>query len=344
MNMRPHHLRKSRSILSAGVLAILLILAACGGGEGATTTADAGTDTTSADTEPAETTTQDTTESTAAEGPVGEGQTVTIGWIPWEEDIAVTNLWHAILEENGFTVQQQQLDAGLLFEGLATGDLDLFFDAWLPNTHADYWERNSDQIADLGIWLDEAPLTWTVPTYLEDINSIADLQGNGDLFGGQVVGIEPSAGLTRISRDEVIPTYGLEGEYELVESSTPAMLAELENAINNEEPIVVTLWRPHPAYAQYDLKDLEDPENALGDPDEIHVVARQDFADEFPEVAAAMENFHFDQATLSELEVAVLEDVPEGEELQGAMNWLAENTDYVNAWLEGTGLSVGSGS
>src|SRR5690606_42055743 len=60
--------------------------------------------------------------------------------------------------------------------------------------------------ADLGIWLDEAPLTWTVPTYLEDINSIADLQGNGDLFGGQVVGIEPSAGLTRISRDEVIPT------------------------------------------------------------------------------------------------------------------------------------------
>src|SRR5688572_2322281 len=330
----------TRSFKSAGLaslLAMMLVLAACGDGDAATTTA-AGGDTTPPDTEASDTTTGD------AGRQVGEGQTITIGWIPWEEDIAVTNLWHAILEDNGYTVEQQQLDAGLLFEGLAQGDLDLFFDAWLPNTHADYWELNSENVADLGIWLDEAPLTWTVPTYLEDINSIADLQGNGDLFGGQVVGIEPSAGLTRISRDEVIPTYGLEGEYELVESSTPAMLAELENAINNEEPIVVTLWRPHPAYAQYDLKDLEDPENALGDPDEIHVVARQDFADEFPEVAAAMENFHFDQATLSELEVAVLEDVPEGEELQGAMNWLAENTDYVNAWLEGTGLSVGSGS
>ena len=34
----------------------------------------------------------------------------------------------------------------------------------------------------------------------------------------------------------------------------------------------------------------------------------------------------------------MLEDVEEGEELQGARNWLEQNIDYVNAWLEGTGL------
>jgi len=126
-----------------------------------------------------------------------------------------------------------------------------------------------------------------------------------------------------------------------VESSTPAMLAELDNAINNEEPIVVTLWRPHPAYANYDLKDLEDPENALGDPDEIHTVARMGFSEDFPEVAAAFGNFQFDSDILSELEVAVLQDAGEGNELEGARTWLEANTDYVNAWLEGTGLTVG---
>ncbi len=327
----------TRSFKSAGLaslLAMMLVLAACGDGDAATTTA-AGGDTTPPDTEASDTTTGD------AGRQVGEGQTITIGWIPWEEDIAVTNLWHAILEDNGYTVEQQQLDAGLLFEGLAQGDLDLFFDAWLPNTHADYWELHSENVEDLGMWLDEAPLTWTVPAYMEDFNSIADLAGNGDTFGGQIVGIEASAGLTRISRDEVIPTYGLDGEYELVESSTPAMLAELDNAINNEEPIVVTLWRPHPAYANYDLKDLEDPENALGDPDEIHTVARMGFSEDFPEVAAAFGNFQFDSDILSELEVAVLQDAGEGNELEGARTWLEANTDYVNAWLEGTGLTVG---
>lgn len=348
----PNALQPKRSTLLAGLVVATLALSACGGGDdGATTTsvgtpettAPGATETTSADT--TQTTTGDTTETTSggeAQAPIGEGQTITIGWIPWEEDIAVTNLWHAILEQNGFTVEQQQLDAGLLFEGIANGDLDIFLDAWLPNTHADYWERNSENIADLGVWLEEAPLTWTVPAYLEDIDSIEDLQGNAEMFDGRIVGIEPSAGLTRISRDEVIPAYNLGDEYELVESSTPAMLAELDNAISNQEPIVVTLWRPHPAYAQYDLKDLEDPKNALGDPDSIHAIARQDFPEEFPEVAAALENFQFDQEALSELEVAVLEE--EGEELQGARDWLQENTDYVQQWLEGTALTVGGES
>lgn len=332
-----------------GALLALLLLAACGGdGEGdAEEAVPAQSEAQAAGTEApavAETTegaAQTGTEGTdQAGGDIGEGKTVTIGWIPWEEDIAVTNLWQVILEENGYTVEQQQLDAGLLFDGLATGDLDLFLDAWLPNTHADYWERYSDQVEDLGVWLPNAPLTWAVPTYLEDTNSIADLQGNADMFDGQIVGIEPSAGLTRISRDEVIPTYGLD-DFELVESSTPAMLAELDSAIANEEPIVVTLWRPHPAYAQYDIKDLEDPEGALGEPDEIHAVGGSTFAEDFPELVPAFENFEFDNDTLSELEVQVLEE--EGQELEGARAWLEENRDYVSAWLEGTDLSL-SGS
>ncbi len=311
-----------------GLLAGALMLTACG-------TDDAGDDT--------DTTTEGETETDdapAAGGNIGEGQTVNFGWMPWEEAIAVTNLWQVILEENGFEVEQTQLDAGLIFDGLATSDLDLFVDAWLPNTHEDYWAEYGDQLEDLGTWLDEAPLTWAVPTYLEDINSIEDLADNVDLFGGQIVGIEASAGLTRISRDEVIPTYGLDGDFELLESSTPAMLAELDNAIANEEPIVVTLWRPHPAYAQFDIKDLEDPEGALGEPDQIHTLARPGFSEEFPELADAFENFQFDNDTLSELEVAVLVDAGDGNELEGARAWLDENRDYVAAWLEGTGLEI----
>jgi glycine betaine/proline transport system substrate-binding protein len=321
-------LARSRATWLVGGLTAALVLSACAGDDGTT------------DDGPADDTTEETTDDGEAAGgsDVGAGETISIGWMPWEEAIAVTNLWHVILEENGYAVEQQQLDPGIVFEGIAAGDLDLFLDAWLPNTHSEYWDQYGDSIEDLGDWLADAPLTWTVPAYVDEVDSIADLADNADLFDGRIVGIEPGAGLTRISQNEVIPTYGLDGSYELIESSTPAMLSELATAYGNEEPILVTLWRPHPAYAQYDLKDLDDPENALGDPDQIHALARDGFSDDHPQLADALRNFQFEHDDLSQLEVDVLEE--EGQELESARAWLDANRDLVNSWLEGTDLSV----
>ena len=322
-----------RNLLLVGGLSAALVLAACGEDD-------------VVDEEPADEPDEEVEEEEEEEpddeaddaAAVGEGETVSIGWMPWEEAIAVTNLWHVILEENGYEVQQEQLDPGIVFDGIATGDLDLFLDAWLPNTHSQYMEQYGDDVEDLGQWLDEAPLTWTVPAYVDEVDSIADLNDNADLFDGTIVGIEPGAGLTDISQNEVIPTYDLGDNYELVESSTPAMLSELDAAYQNEEPILVTLWRPHPAYGEYDLKDLEDPEGALGEPDQIHALARDGFGADHPEAAAALENFEFDNDTIAELTVQVLEE--EGEELEGARAWLEDNRDIVEAWLEGTDLSI----
>jgi glycine betaine/proline transport system substrate-binding protein len=321
-------LARSRATWLVGGLTAALVLSACAGDDGAT------------DDGPADDTTEETTDAGEVTGgsDVGAGETISIGWMPWEEAIAVTNLWHVILEENGYEVEQQQLDPGIVFEGIAAGDLDLFLDAWLPNTHSEYWDQYGDSLEDLGDWLADAPLTWTVPAYVDEVDSIADLADNAELFDGQIVGIEPGAGLTRISQNEVIPAYGLDGTYELIESSTPAMLSELATAYANEEPILVTLWRPHPAYAQYDLKDLDDPENALGDPDQIHALARDGFSDDHPQLADALRNFTFEHDDLSQLEVEVLEE--EGQELENARAWLDANRDLVNGWLEGTDLSV----
>ncbi|MEX2550373.1 MAG: glycine betaine ABC transporter substrate-binding protein, partial [Nitriliruptoraceae bacterium] len=320
-----------------------LVLTACGGADDDVADEDDTTEDTDDTDDADDADDADDEESTdddgeEASGPVGEGETVSIGWMPWEEAIAVTNLWHVILEENGYEVEQEQLDPGIVYDGIASGDLDIFLDAWLPNTHSNYMDEYSQDIEDLGPWLAEAPLTWAVPAYVDEVDSIADLPDNADLFDGTIVGIEPGAGLTDISINEVIPTYGLGDDYELIESSTPAMLSELEAAISNEEPIVVTLWRPHPAYGRYDLKDLEDPENALGDPDSIHALARTGFGEDHPELAAALENFEFEHDPLSELTVMVLEE--EGKELENARAWLEDNRDIVEPWLEGTELSL----
>ncbi|MFC3998106.1 glycine betaine ABC transporter substrate-binding protein [Nocardiopsis sediminis] len=259
----------------------------------------------------------------------GEGQEITIGLIPWEEDIAVTHLWKAVLEEKGYTVNIENVDVAPMYEGTANGDIDLFLDTWLPITHADYWEEYGDRLEDLGTWNDNASLQLTVPSYVEDINSIEDLKGNADMFDGQIIGIESGSGLVQTTKDSAIPAYDLGDEYELVESSTPAMLQELETAIADEKPIVVTLWRPHIEYSKYDLKDLEDPEGAMGEAESIHMVGREGFGEDFAELNGWLGNFTLDDDQLQALETAVLID-HEGDEDAGARAWLAENPDFLS--------------
>ena len=263
-----------------------------------------------------------------------EKGTIEIGWIPWDEDVAVTYLWKNILEGEGYEVELTQLDVAPVYAGLAAGDLDLFYDAWLPITHEDYWEEYGDQIEDIKIWYDQASLELTVPAYLEEFTAIGDLQGNAEMFGGEIVGIEPGAGLTRLTREEVIPGYGLD-DYTLLEGSTPTMLAELERAYSAEEPIIVTLWHPHWAYAAYDLKDLEDPEGLYGGAEEIHVLARDGFSADFADVAEWLENFEMADADLASLEKLVIEDYGTGREEEAVEEWLSDpdNQDLVDSWM-----------
>src|SRR5699024_5908782 len=93
----------------------------------------------------------------------------------WWGGEAVGKLYQYVLEENGYTnVSFKTLDAGPTYQGVADGDVDLFFDSWLPATHADYWKQFKDDVVDINVWYDKAPLTIAVPSYM-DIDSIEDL-------------------------------------------------------------------------------------------------------------------------------------------------------------------------
>src|SRR5699024_11416435 len=77
-------------------------------------------------------------------------------------------------------------------------------------------------------------------------------------------GIEPGAGQTETNEEAISAYDSLDGwEQEL--SSTGAMLTELSEAIDNEEPIIVSAWSPHYMFAEWDIKYLEDPEGVFGE-------------------------------------------------------------------------------
>ncbi|WP_226533513.1 glycine betaine ABC transporter substrate-binding protein [Microbacterium paraoxydans] len=249
--------------------------------------------------------------------------TITLGFLPsWTDGLSTAYLLQDQLEKIGYTVEMKTLtEAGPLYTGLAQGDVDMYPSAWPELTHASYMEEYGDNIEDIGTYYDNAKLTIAVPEYSE-LNSIEDLKGKGAEFDGKIIGIEPGAGLTA-QTEKMIPEYGLDGEYQLVTSSTAAMLTELKTATDKQEDLVVTLWRPFWANDAFGMKDLEDPMGAMGEAEGLHFLGTKGFAEEFPEAAELIGKIKLDDAQYGALEDLVVNEYGEGKE-----------ADAVDAWLE----------
>ncbi|MET8131094.1 ABC transporter permease/substrate binding protein [Streptomyces sp. NPDC005251] len=268
--------------------------------------------------------------STAPDGEnVGQGKKVTIGYIPWDEGVASTFLWQEILERRGFQVETKQFDAGPLYTSLAQGDVDFETDSWLPTTHAQYWKKYGKQLDDLGSWYGPTSLELSVPAYMKGIDSLDDLKGKSGTFGGKITGIESSAGMMGLLKSKVLKAYGLDKEYKVVDSSTPAMLAELKRAYARKAPIVATLWSPHWAYSEYELKKLKDPKGAWGKGDGVHTLSRKGFAQDNPVVGQWLKNFRMTEKQLTGLE-ARINKAGKGKQQDAVRGWLKKNPGVVD--------------
>ncbi|WP_127794960.1 glycine betaine ABC transporter substrate-binding protein [Agromyces sp. LHK192] len=247
----------------------------------------------------------------------------------WDEGIAASELWKAVLEEQGYDVELEYADVAPVYQGLSDDDYDVVLDTWLPITHADYIEQYGDELVDLGAWNDEAQLTIAVN---EDapVDTLDELAANADLFDDRLIGIEPGAGLTRVTQDEVIPTYGLE-DFEYTTSSTPAMLAELKAATDAGENIAVTLWRPHWAYDAFPVKDLADPEGALGEAEGIHSFGGKSFEDNFPTLSGWLKDFEMDSDLLYSLENELFNAEDTDDYGPIVEKWIAANQEWVGS-------------
>ena len=248
----------------------------------------------------------------------------------WDENAVVANLTKQLLEEElGYgEVQLQELELGLVFQGVGSGDLDAFQDMWLPN-HQEQLDGVENDVVQLDPWY--AGVTEFgigVPTYMA-ITTIPELNQSGLT---QILGIEPGAIISERIPESVIPTYNLEQEY--VESSTPSMLAEVENLYGDNEEFAFTPWRPHWMNARYDFKFLEDPEDALrelNDGATISTIVNEDLLDDDPVAYAFL-----DALTLTEEQVNEIENINPEDYAESVRIWLEDedNRAAVEPWLE----------
>ncbi|RRJ67501.1 glycine/betaine ABC transporter [Paenibacillus oralis] len=106
-----------------------------------------------------------------------DGDPFTLSYVAWDSELASTNVVRYVLDEKlGYTAEALQVEIGPMWIGVANGDVDAIVAAWLPVTHADYWEKYGDRLDDLGANMVHVKSGLAVPAYMEDVNSIEDLQ------------------------------------------------------------------------------------------------------------------------------------------------------------------------
>ena len=105
-----------------------------------------------------------------------EGQKLKLAYVAWDSEIASTHVVKEVLEQKlKYQVEMSQVEAGPMWIGVSNGDIDGMVAAWLPTTHADYYNKLKDQVEDLGPNMIGTKLGLVVPTYME-IDSIEDLK------------------------------------------------------------------------------------------------------------------------------------------------------------------------
>lgn len=196
--------------------------------------------------------------------------------------------------------------------------------------------RESEEIEFAGTVLkDGGKLGLMVPDYTKNelgLESISDLNEHVDKFDGKIIGIDAGAGIMTMT-DKAIEHYGL--NYELQSSSETGMISELKSAIDDEEYIVVTLWDPHWAVAEYNMVYLEDEGLIYGEAETIESWTRGGLLESDKDFAKLMSQFSFDDdvdtfnGLLSHVESY------DGDVSDATKNWLTDYSDLKAQWLDG---------
>ncbi|RQS04542.1 glycine betaine ABC transporter substrate-binding protein, partial [Burkholderia sp. Bp8998] len=95
--------------------------------------------------------------------------TLKIGYVEgWDDSVATSNVAARVIEKKlGYPVQLVPVAAGIMWQGVARGDLDATLSAWLPVTHGSYWSEYKTKVVDLGANFPDAKIGLIVPDYVK---------------------------------------------------------------------------------------------------------------------------------------------------------------------------------
>lgn len=259
--------------------------------------------------------------------------------VGWTDITATTALATTVLEALGYQPEVKILSVPVTLTSLGRGDIDVFLGNWMPSQTAMMEPYLADETIDVvrknltGAKYTLATLTPTAEQGLTDYSNITEF---ADELDNKIYGIEPgNEGNMKIARMIENDEFGL-GDFEVVESSEQAMLAQADRAAEAGEPIVFLAWEPHPMNTNLDITYLSGGDEIFG-PNyggaEVYTLTRKGYVEECPNVGAFLNNLEFTLDMENQVMGLILdENQAPGE---AAKAWLSENPDVLDGWLEG---------
>lgn len=277
-------------------------------------------------------------EATGSGAEMEERGSIDLVYVEWARMTAITHVAGEILTRMGYDVDITSVANAAMWSAVATGDADAHLGAWLPATHGMFYGDEgefTDDVVQVAANYEGAKLGLVVPSYVEE-DSIPELVANAEKYENTIVGIDPGAGMMQQTESAIENDVSGLGAFELTEGSGATMTAALGNAIDNEQPIVVTGWRPHWKFGRWDLKILQDPELIFGESETVYNMARLGLEDDMPDFYRFLEEFDWFSVDLGQVLVWNQDGM---DPRDSAARFVDENIELINSAMPG-GMSI----
>lgn len=267
----------------------------------------------------------------------GDDQTLDFGVPAWPGITVKTEIAEQLLNPLGYETRAQEIGLQVIYQGMESGDIDVFLGAWLPAQRDMFTPRKeSGVLIDVANNVDGAQMTLAVPSYIYEsgIQSFADLAENRDLFNGQILSFGAGSAASEILHDAIDNDAWELGDWRLVDTSEIAMLSAARDAIEREQAVVWVGWTPHWMNLELPMRYLEDPDNLFGENNgesDVLTVLRADYAEANPNITTFFEQFSFTADEQSWMIQAFGQDERALSEV--AQEWISNHPERVEAML-----------
>ncbi len=266
---------------------------------------------------------------------------VTFSDVGWTDITATTAATTMVLEALGYETETKVLSVPVTYEGLASGDIDVFLGNWMPTMESNIAPyRDAKTVDTVRVNLEGAKYTLATNAKGAElgIKDFADIAPHAADLEGKIYGIEAGNDGNKLILDMLDKdAFGLKAaKVELVESSEQGMLAQVERADNDGKAIIFLGWEPHPMNAKFKMSYLTGGDDFFGPNLGGATVAtntRAGYVAECANVGKLLTNLSFTLPMENEIMGAILNDGTDPR--VAAKTWLAAHADVIGPWLDG---------
>lgn len=266
---------------------------------------------------------------------------VTFSDVGWTDITATTAATSLVLEALGYQTETKVLGVPVTYEGLASGDVDVFLGNWMPTMESNIAPyRDAKTVDTVRANLEGAKYTLATNAIGAGLGiaDFKDIAAHAADLDHKIYGIEAGNDGNKLILDMIDKdAFGLKtAGVELIESSEQGMLAQVARADNAGKAIIFLGWEPHPMNANFKMTYLTGGDDYFG-PNlggaTVYTNTRAGYVAECPNTGKLLSNLAFSLDMENEIMGSILNDGAEPR--VAAKAWLAAHPDVVKPWLDG---------